>query len=449
MGNMGNPQTWNPWIYAVNNPVRYKDASGYSPVEAWSDADWYSTIPGETKESSWAPDFIAYSIEEDAASGGKGFKANAAGAEYQETFLDWLDGATDNLMQTKAGDVMVYGDLMTVNFTIPGLMPSVYGWEMLVEGKTYEESTKEIQDFFRGYNKSMIKYIPETLYGMISIPESLWTVGESVSENGLLNTVKAMGSGIIDGITKTVRDDLVNGTAKSRGEIVGDCATFILEFVIGSKLLKDVITKNAVPDADDVSDALKGVADKTNDVLKGTENALKDNADDILQKTDDVLEHMDDVPEVKGKGMEDAAENLSGAVDDVVESGINSERIEYYLGKSRNNIDSDTVILGSTGKYDVIAETEGYTYFKMSDDVWASLEKEAGGNYDEIWKVNQQFIDEQIAANKNILLSNGPYKGYYFDDGTKRFYQREIDYILSKGYTFESTGDDLWKAVRK
>ena len=321
MGNMGNPQTWNPWIYAVNNPVRYKDASGYSPVEAWPDADWYSTIPGETKESSWAPDFIAYSIEEDAASGGKGFKANAAGAEYQETFLDWLDGATDNLMQTKAGDVMVYGDMMTVNFTIPGLMPSVYGWEMLVEGKTYEESTKEIQDFFRGYNKSMIKYIPETLYGMISIPESLWTVGESVSENGLLNTVKAMGSGIIDGITTTVRDDLVNGTAKSRGEIVGDCATFILEFVIGSKLLKDVITKNAVPDADDVSDALKGVADKTNDVLKGTENVLKDNADDILQKTDDVLEHMDDVPEVKGKGMEDAAENLSGAVDDVVEGG--------------------------------------------------------------------------------------------------------------------------------
>ena len=319
---MGNPQTWNPWIYAVNNPVRYKDASGYSPVEAWPDADWYSTIPGETKESSWAPDFIAYSIEEDAASGGKGFKANAAGAEYQETFLDWLDGASDNLMQTKAGDVMVYGDMMTVNFTIPGLMPSVYGWEMLVEGKTYEESTKEIQDFFWGYNKSMIKYIPETLYGMISIPESLWTVGESVSENGLLNTVKAMGSGIIDGITTTVRDDLVNGTAKSRGEIVGDCATFILEFVIGSKLLKDVTTKNAVPDADDVSDALKGVADKTNDVLKGTENALKDNADDILQKTDDVLEHMDDVPEVKGKGMEDATENLSGAVDDVVEGGI-------------------------------------------------------------------------------------------------------------------------------
>ena len=100
-------------------------------------------------------------------------------------------------------------------------------------------------------------------------------------------------------------------------------------------------------------------------------------------------------------------------------------------------------------KYDIIAGTEGYTYFKMSDDVWTSLEKEAGGNYDEIWKVNQQFIDEQIAANKNILLSNDPYQGYYFDDGARRFYQREIDYILSKGYTFELTSDGLWKAVRK
>ena len=31
----------------------------------------------------------------------------------------------------------------------------------------------------------------------------------------------------------------------------------------------------------------------------------------------------------------------------------------------------------------------------------------------------------------------------------RRFYQREIDYILSKGYTFELTSDGLWKAVRK
>lgn len=60
-----------------------------------------------------------------------------------------------------------------------------------------------------------------------------------------------------------------------------------------------------------------------------------------------------------------------------------------------------------------------------------------------------QFIDEQIASSKKILLSNDPYKGYYFDDGSKRFYQREIDYLTSQGYTFEATDDGLWQAVKK
>lgn len=85
----------------------------------------------------------------------------------------------------------------------------------------------------------------------------------------------------------------------------------------------------------------------------------------------------------------------------------------------------------------------------MNDDIWTLLEKETGGNYDEIWKVNQAFIDEQIAANKTILLSDNPHGGYYFSDGSKRFYQRELDYLRNKGYTFEVTDDGLWKAVRR
>lgn len=135
--------------------------------------------------------------------------------------------------------------------------------------------------------------------------------------------------------------------------------------------------------------------------------------------------------------------------DGLVKGELNSERIEYYLKKSRNNIDSDTVMLGRTGTYDVIADSKGYTYFKMSDELWADLKRETRNNYDEIWKVNQQFIDEQLSLDKNILLSNNPYAGYYFSDGTKQFYQREIDYIISKGYTFETTNDGFWRAIKK
>lgn len=74
---------------------------------------------------------------------------------------------------------------------------------------------------------------------------------------------------------------------------------------------------------------------------------------------------------------------------------------------------------------------------------------EADNNYDIIWKVNEKFIDEQIAAGKEILLSNNPDKGYYFTGGARRFYQRELDYLTSQGYKFEKISDELWQAIKK
>lgn len=65
----------------------------------------------------------------------------------------------------------------------------------------------------------------------------------------------------------------------------------------------------------------------------------------------------------------------------------------------------------------------------MTDDVWDELVKTANNNYDEIWKVNKAFIDENIRVGKEIILSNNPNVGYYFVDGNLRFYQREIDYL--------------------
>ena len=59
-------------------------------------------------------------------------------------------------------------------------------------------------------------------------------------------------------------------------------------------------------------------------------------------------------------------------------------------------------------------------------------------------------IKNEVANYGEIEVNDNSIVVYsHFDDGAKRFYQREINYILSKGYTFESTGDGLWKAVRK
>ena len=145
-------------------------------------------------------------------------------------------------------------------------------------------------------------------------------------------------------------------------------------------------------------------------------------------------------------------EAISGALGAVLKRGergsLSDDRISYYLNESLNNADSNTTILGATGSYDVIAETQGYSYFKMEDDLWSKLENETIKNYDEIWKVNKQFIDDQIEAGNRILLSNDPYQGYYFADGTKRFYQRELDYLKELGYSFENVDNNLWEAVK-
>ena len=290
-------------------------------------------------------------------------------------------------------------------------------------------------------------------------------------EIGAVKEVSSFGISLIPGLgdAKDLQEaiggmDLITGKKLSALERVLAGACVIVPVVSGSMVR--IAGKNA-----NIAEKMSRLSEKQL-FKKGAKTGItmcedaKKEMEQLIHEIRNVLEEDVDVKKLFGKQVETGKQlNLAGwgkvseeKAEKLVSkdmrwsksgNSLNSERIKYYLDKSRNNIESDTVILGSTGKYDVIAENEGYTYFKMSDDAWALLEKEAGGNYDEIWKVNQQFIDEQISNNKIIVLSDNPYKKYYFNDGTKRFYQREIDYILGKGYTFELTSEGLWKAVRR
>jgi hypothetical protein len=128
---------------------------------------------------------------------------------------------------------------------------------------------------------------------------------------------------------------------------------------------------------------------------------------------------------------------------------LSIEQINYYLNKAINNSPSKKVVLGITGKYDKIGEALDYTYFKMTQEIWDDLVVKALGNYDEVWKVNAKFLDEQIKAGKEIIMSNDPNLKYLFEDGTLRFYQREIDYLEACGFEFSQMTGGLWKAVKK
>lgn len=59
-------------------------------------------------------------------------------------------------------------------------------------------------------------------------------VYEEAKEYGISYTLNSIINNFFDGIESTIEDDLINGTAESRGQVMGGIAGMILEAVIAS-----------------------------------------------------------------------------------------------------------------------------------------------------------------------------------------------------------------------
>ncbi len=62
---------------------------------------------------------------------------------------------------------------------------------------------------------------------------------------------------------------------------------------------------------------------------------------------------------------------------------------------------------------------------------------------EEIWKINEKFLDIQTSSGREIYLSHNPAE--YINKG--QFYSREIQYLRDNGYRFIDEGG-IWHAVR-
>lgn len=78
-------------------------------------------------------------------------------------------------------------------------------------------------------------------------------------------------------------------------------------------------------------------------------------------------------------------------------------------------------------------------YFQL--DNWDELAAEYSD--DEIWKMNEKFLDIQTSSGREIYLSHNPAE--YIDK--KQFYSRELQYLRDNGYRFIDEGG-IWHAVR-
>lgn len=78
-------------------------------------------------------------------------------------------------------------------------------------------------------------------------------------------------------------------------------------------------------------------------------------------------------------------------------------------------------------------------YFNL--DNWDELSSQY--SREEIWKINERFLDIQNSSGREIYLSHDPTK--YI--GGNSYYAKEIQYLIDNGYRFVEEGD-IWHAVR-
>ena len=119
-----------------------------------------------------------------------------------------------------------------------------------------------------------------------------------------------------------------------------------------------------------------------------------------------------------------------------------AENIAFDAIHGPNN--ADAVVLGKYGDggstaYTSVAKDMDAQYFQL--DNWDELA--ARYSDDEIWKINEKFLDIQTSSGREIYLSHNP-EDYL---GKGQFYSRELQYLLDNGYKFVDEGG-IWYAVR-
>ena len=124
------------------------------------------------------------------------------------------------------------------------------------------------------------------------------------------------------------------------------------------------------------------------------------------------------------------SENLGKASDAIARSA------------TRNSA-SDIMVLGhysSVGaSYQKVAAHYRASYFKVVD--WKKTTK--GLTQDEIWKINEAFIDQQLKQGKKILFSHDPLKAR-----ANSFFEREVEYLRELGYSFRKKNEWTWEAFK-
>ena len=116
--------------------------------------------------------------------------------------------------------------------------------------------------------------------------------------------------------------------------------------------------------------------------------------------------------------------------------------VDFDAIKDKNGnyvLDADGNRIPSENSYDSIAKAMDAQYFNLEN--WDELSSQYSG--EEIWKINEKFLDIQTSSGREIYLSHNPMD--YVGDGS--YYSKEVQYLMDNGYRFIKEGE-IWHAIR-
>jgi RHS repeat-associated protein len=117
---------------------------------------------------------------------------------------------------------------------------------------------------------------------------------------------------------------------------------------------------------------------------------------------------------------------------------------EEVAAAATRNPESDTLVLGHFSRtggtsYQKVAAHYKATYFKVDnyDAVTKGLEQ------DEIFRINETFLIQQLRQGKNILFSHNP-----LEARSGSFFEREVNFLKELGYSFRQKNQWTWEVVK-
>ena len=109
---------------------------------------------------------------------------------------------------------------------------------------------------------------------------------------------------------------------------------------------------------------------------------------------------------------------------------MSQELVQKLAQVSTQNSGSSTVSIGLfdyTPSYTTFGANNGLTYLDMPDSLYRIFKNSSSLNF---WQVNQQFLDDAIAAGKNFILST-PYNALSSPALQNSNFAKEVNYLMN------------------